>query len=70
MPADNGAYWKAKIQRNVERDRAVTRALRQSNWRVMRIWEHELRDEKLVEKRLSRFLRADRVIQSRRGGKQ
>ena len=43
MPANNRAFWTKKLTGNKERDRLVTRALRQGGWRVLRIWEHELR---------------------------
>ena len=39
MPANNRAFWKAKLTRNAQRDRAVTRALRASGWTVLRVWE-------------------------------
>ena len=42
MPAGNRAFWKAKLARNAERDREVTRALKKAGWRVLRIWEHDL----------------------------
>lgn len=40
MPSDPSGYWKAKLQRNVDRDQAVDQALRAAGWRVLRIWEH------------------------------
>jgi len=43
MPATNRPFWQAKLSANVARDRRVTRELRGSGWRVVRIWEHELR---------------------------
>jgi len=43
MPASNRAYWLPKIRRNKLRDRQVSRALKTLGWRVVRIWEHELR---------------------------
>ena len=39
---NNGAFWLMKLTDNKERDRLVTRALRQGGWRVLRIWEREL----------------------------
>ena len=39
MPANNRAFWKAKLARNAARDRDVTRVLRGSGWAVLRIWE-------------------------------
>ncbi len=36
-------YWKAKIERNRARDRRNHRRLRRAGWRVLRVWEHEIR---------------------------
>ena len=41
-PKGNRKFWDMKIARNQERDRRVTRILRKSGWRVLRVWEHEL----------------------------
>lgn len=40
-PAANGAWWAAKLARNVERDRETDAHLRCLGWIVLRIWEHE-----------------------------
>jgi DNA mismatch endonuclease (patch repair protein) len=45
MPQDNRRYWQAKISRNAARDRATTRLLRQTGWRVLQVWENELENE-------------------------
>lgn len=39
----NSEYWIAKIAANRARDRRVNRALRKLNWRVIRIWETDIR---------------------------
>ena len=39
MPANNRAFWEAKLARNAARDSEVTRALRRAGWRVLRVWE-------------------------------
>jgi len=44
MPASNREYWTGKINRNVERDRRVSDELTASGWSVVRIWEHEIRE--------------------------
>ena len=50
-PANNAAFWRKKLAANQARDRRVTRALRRMGWRVVRLWEHELRDiEQCLEK--------------------
>jgi DNA mismatch endonuclease, patch repair protein len=40
----NAKFWQAKISRNIERDQTVNRRLQEDGWRVMRIWESDLRD--------------------------
>ena len=42
-PTGNAAYWRAKIARNMERDRRVAAELETLGWRVVRVWEHEVR---------------------------
>lgn len=41
VPKVNMDYWKPKLERNAERDRANGEALEQSGWRVLRFWEHQ-----------------------------
>ncbi len=40
-PRNNAAWWQAKLDRNVERDRDTDAALAASGWAVARVWEHE-----------------------------
>ena len=40
-PRTNSAYWRAKLDRNVSRDRENDAALAAAGWIVIRIWEHE-----------------------------
>ena len=46
MPVNNREFWERKFAANKMRDRLVTRTLRQRGWRVVRIWEHELKRKK------------------------
>lgn len=55
LPRSNRSFWIPKLEQNKARDRRTTRALRAQQWRVVRIWEHELRDP---EAALRRVLRA------------
>jgi DNA mismatch endonuclease (patch repair protein) len=41
-PRNNAAFWRKKFTSNKARDQLVTRTLRSTGWRVLRIWEHEL----------------------------
>ena len=45
-------FWRDKIERNMSRDRAVTRRLRADGWTVVRIWEHDINGnpEKCIRK--------------------
>ena len=45
-------FWRDKIERNMERDRKVSRKLRADGWSVVRLWEHdiEMSPEKCVGK--------------------
>ena len=61
VPRANHAYWKAKIGRNVERDRENARKLREAGLRPVRIWEHELNeDRRLVIAKIKDALAAPR----------
>jgi DNA mismatch endonuclease (patch repair protein) len=42
-PGKSGEYWDAKIARNMARDEAANRALRELGWRVVRLWDFEVR---------------------------
>lgn len=35
-------FWKEKIERNMERDKKVSRKLRKDEWLVIRLWEHDI----------------------------
>lgn len=58
IPKANREYWQKKIQRNVDRDRAVTRALQKKGWKVLRIWEHTVSDATML-KRLRKAILPD-----------
>lgn len=66
MPAANAAYWGAKFERNVRRDRRVTGQLRSMGWSVVRIWESDLRAQpeammNRIARKARRRARSDRV---------
>lgn len=42
-PRTGKAFWKQKLAANMARDRFVNRELRKQGWKVVRIWEHELK---------------------------
>jgi len=42
-PGTSAAFWRKKFAANKARDLLVNRTLRKAGWRVVRIWEHELK---------------------------
>jgi DNA mismatch endonuclease (patch repair protein) len=43
LPKTRAEWWAAKLGRNRDRDRLVTRTLRKQGWKVIRIWECDLK---------------------------
>jgi DNA mismatch endonuclease, patch repair protein len=43
VPATNRGFWKAKLSENVRRDKKTMLALAQMGWRVLVVWECEIR---------------------------
>ena len=55
-PKSNQDYWLPKIAKNQERDARHVRKLRRAGWRVMTLWECELKQPEKAARRLERFL--------------
>ena len=49
-PKSNLEYWKGKVKRNVERDRTIDKKLKEQGWKVLRIWEHEIKKGTFLKK--------------------
>jgi DNA mismatch endonuclease (patch repair protein) len=58
MPKTNTGYWRRKIERNRTRDREHLDALENSGWRVLVIWECELKDRDALTLKIQTFLEA------------
>jgi DNA mismatch endonuclease (patch repair protein) len=52
-PKTNRKFWSAKISRNRRRDRQVLAVLTAKGWRVVRLWQHELREPRDIMRKLS-----------------
>lgn len=57
-PANNRRYWKAKIARNIIRDRRTSRILKAAGWKVVRVWGHSLRNPAKVVRNITSQLSA------------
>ena len=46
LPKSNRSYWESKLKRNKERDKITNNKLKALGWRVLTVWECELRRDK------------------------
>jgi DNA mismatch endonuclease, patch repair protein len=60
LPRTNADFWRRKFERNVERDRLNRKELESMGWRVLEIWEHEIRgDPAAAVRRIQALLALD-----------
>jgi DNA mismatch endonuclease (patch repair protein) len=55
VPKTNMLFWVKKINTNKKRDKKVNLYLRRNGWKVVRIWQHEIKklhSKKLLQKAL------------------
>ncbi len=50
----NAAYWSAKITANIKRDKRNTVLLRKAGWRVIRVWETDIKRDPFEIAKLNR----------------
>lgn len=43
IPETNHSYWVNKINNNKKRDKIVSSYYQKSNWKIKRIWEHDIK---------------------------
>ncbi len=55
MPKSNKRYWKLKIENNQKRDKKVNKELKKAGWKVIRIWESDIKSN--VDKCINKILR-------------
>ena len=60
VPKQNRDYWLAKVGRNRERDIGHRAALEAAGWRVLTLWECDLKDDARLEASLAEALSAQR----------
>lgn len=44
-PSSHIEFWEEKIKNNLKRDKEANRLLANNGWKVLRIWEHELKKD-------------------------
>lgn len=58
LPKSNVEFWKEKIKRNIERDRESMQALLDLGWKIIRVWECELRNKANRENTLNKIYKS------------
>ena len=48
IPSVHKNYWTQKISRNIARDKEVLKHYKKQDWKIFRIWEHEIKKERSV----------------------
>ncbi len=48
LPKRHRNYWKRKLERNVERDKLNRTELESQGWRVLVVWEHEVKKDPIA----------------------
>ena len=56
IPKSRTDYWIPKLTRNCERDQQNLRKVKKLGWRVLVVWECEVKDTRRLTTRLRRFL--------------
>lgn len=56
-PQENQEYWRKKRERNISHDRKITTMFERRGWKVLRIWECELKKSnfQFLREKLRRF---------------
>ena len=57
LPKSKPEYWGPKLERNRRRDEASVVRLHELGWRVLVVWECEMKDRRRLSERLAKFLR-------------
>lgn len=57
-PKTNKHYWEPKLRRNVDRDKEYLREIRKQGWKVLIVWECQLKRPKFTRKKLEEFMSA------------
>jgi DNA mismatch endonuclease, patch repair protein len=58
LPKSREDFWEAKIKRNRERDRLNRARLEKAGWRVLVVWQCELKNPEALKTRLYEFIEA------------
>lgn len=60
-PESNKVFWKIKLEQNVARDKENLQHLKKCGWKVLVVWECELRKANYLKKKIESFLYDDEL---------
>jgi DNA mismatch endonuclease (patch repair protein) len=66
MPKSRVEFWRAKFERNVQRDAENLRALGVAGWKVFTVWECEVQMPDVLRHNLTTFLGAPSVAEAKK----
>ena len=55
-PTSNVEFWNEKLDKNIERDKRKESELKDSDWKVLTIWDCEIKDENSLIEKVKHFL--------------
>ena len=57
LPQSNHEFWKDKIQKNIERDKSKQKELKKLGWKIITIWQCQIKSRESVEKALKQTVK-------------
>ncbi len=69
QPKSNRSYWSPKLQKNRERDARNEANLIGAGWKVLTLWDCELKDAANIARRIRRFLGSPGPIKPKKDGR-
>ena len=55
IPTARKKYWVPKIERNKKRDKQVARHYKKQGWKIFRVWEHQINEERKLKETIIRI---------------
>lgn len=55
LPATRTEYWIPKIKANIDRDKRNNRKLRKEGWKVITVWQCQIKNRAKMEQRMKRL---------------
>ncbi len=69
-PSTRQELWAEKLRANVERDLGIDDQLTEMGWRLLHVWQHDLKDLAQAVWRVRLFLEEESPVETRRGSRE